>query len=132
MWYWNPVDCNEALPDIHDLSGCIQIDDETHPFKKGYIPDGKVWSNNEVNYPTLIDVPQPTHEALIEIANIEKNDHIAAAVSNIGIWQTELQLDIITEKNKASLLLWLAYINELKDIDTNLVPDIKWPVPPVV
>ncbi|NUL39343.1 tail fiber assembly protein [Kosakonia sacchari] len=54
-------------------------------------------------------------------------------------WRTELQLDVISADDKASLIKWMAYIQKLKSIDlTNVAgstddstaPDIPWPEKP--
>ena len=48
-------------------------------------------------------------------------------------WRTELQLGLISDVDKANLILWMAYIKELKTLDLNSVVDedsfkaIIWP-----
>ncbi|EJI3741613.1 tail fiber assembly protein, partial [Escherichia coli] len=39
----------------------------------------------------------------------------------------ELQLGIISDEDKASLIAWVQYIKALKAVDTSKAPDIIWP-----
>lgn len=52
------------------------------------------------------------------------------ARKTISLWQTELQLGIISDEDKASLINWLTYIKEVEANEVSTVPDINWPVPP--
>ncbi|EDV5429218.1 tail fiber assembly protein [Salmonella enterica subsp. enterica] len=51
-------------------------------------------------------------------------------------WRTELTLGIISDENKATLILWMNYINVLKSLDLTGISDeatfnkIQWPVLP--
>lgn len=51
-------------------------------------------------------------------------------------WRTELTLGIISDENKATLILWMNYINVLKSLDLTDVSDeatftaIRWPALP--
>ncbi|HDO1455969.1 TPA: tail fiber assembly protein [Salmonella enterica subsp. enterica serovar Typhimurium] len=59
-----------------------------------------------------------------------------AANSAIADWRTELTLGIISDENKATLILWMNYINVLKTLDLTGVSDeatftaIRWPALP--
>lgn len=130
MWYWNPVDCNEALPGVHNLSGCVKMDDDTHPFKTNVTPDGKIWGGDKNGYPVLMDVPEPSHDDYVEMAEVEKSARVAAATNKISLWQTKLQLAVITDDEKAELLIWLKYIDDVKAVDVSAAPDISWPESP--
>lgn len=57
----------------------------------------------------------------------QKSTLLAEAQSAISIWQTELQLDVINDEDKAQLILWLSYIKALKAVNT-AVP--VWPLKP--
>lgn len=72
------------------------------------------------------------HAAEIVAAERQKAALLVEAKAAISLWQTELQLDIISDKDKASLIQWLAYIKRLQAVDTSAAPDIIWPEPPVV
>ncbi|EBZ4174969.1 tail fiber assembly protein [Salmonella enterica subsp. enterica serovar Enteritidis] len=51
-------------------------------------------------------------------------------------WRTELTLGIISDENKATLIMWMNYINDLKSLDLTGVSDeatftaIRWPALP--
>nr|WP_238929217.1 tail fiber assembly protein [Citrobacter sp. R56] len=55
---------------------------------------------------------------------------MSEAQKTIGLWQTELQLGIISEEDKASLVGWLTYLKQLQAVDTNLAPNLNLPIPP--
>lgn len=66
----------------------------------------------------------------IREAEQKKSALLVEAQAAISLWQTELQLGIISDKDKASLILWLTYIKELQAVVTGTAPNIKWPTPP--
>lgn len=63
-------------------------------------------------------------------AEQQKSALLAEAQNTISLWQTELQLGIISDDDKASLIAWMKYIQALKAVDTSTEPDIEWPVKP--
>lgn len=63
-------------------------------------------------------------------AQQKKSALLAEAQSTISLWQTELQLGIISDDDKASLITWMKYIQALNAVDTSTAPDIEWPVKP--
>ncbi|EHA0400808.1 tail fiber assembly protein [Salmonella enterica] len=63
-------------------------------------------------------------------AEQKKSALLAEAQSTISLWQTELQLGIISDDDKASLISWMKYIQALNAVDTSTAPDIEWPVKP--
>ncbi|KFB98596.1 hypothetical protein GTGU_04480 [Trabulsiella guamensis ATCC 49490] len=74
--------------------------------------------------------PPPTHEEVIASAKLKKSELLTNAESTISIWQTKLLLNVISDKDKASLIAWLAYIDMLNTIDVSLAPNINWPAHP--
>jgi len=66
----------------------------------------------------------------IAIAEKQKSHRLQEAQAAISLWQTELQLGIISDEDKASLIAWLAYIKALKSVDISTLPNINWPVAP--
>lgn len=53
----------------------------------------------------------------------------AQAQATISLWQTELQLDIISAEDKTRLIAWMKYIQALNTVDT-AEGDIAWPEKP--
>lgn len=66
----------------------------------------------------------------VKDAERKKAALLAEAQSTISLWQTELQLGIISDDDKASLIAWMKYIQALNAVDTSTAPDIEWPVKP--
>ncbi|MCT8967045.1 tail fiber assembly protein [Escherichia coli] len=79
--------------------------------------------------PTLVKAV-PTTAQLIEIAEQQKAQKLSDAQNKISLWQTELQLGIISDEDKTSLIAWIGYIKELQSVDTSAVPDVDWPIEP--
>ncbi|HEG2117510.1 tail fiber assembly protein [Enterobacter kobei] len=74
--------------------------------------------------------PEKSHEELVAEAEQQKEALLSEAQTTISLWQTELQLGIISDEDKASLIAWVQYIKAVQAIDTSKAPDITWPVPP--
>ncbi len=70
------------------------------------------------------------YTADVEAAVQQKAVLIAEAQETISFWQTELQLDIISDEDKASLIAWMKYIKAVQAVDTSKAPDITWPDKP--
>lgn len=66
----------------------------------------------------------------VATAQQKKASLLAEAQSTISLWQTELQLGIISDDDKVSLIAWMKYIQALNAVDTSTAPDIEWPVKP--
>ncbi len=65
--------------------------------------------------------------AQVKDAEARRKALLAEAQVTISIWQTELQLGIIDNEDKAKLTDWLSYIKALQKIDSSAAPDIEWP-----
>ncbi|WP_045513780.1 tail fiber assembly protein [Kosakonia oryzae] len=68
--------------------------------------------------------------ALVSGAEQKKTQLLSEAKNTISLWQTELQLGIISDDDKARLIAWLQYIRLLQAVDTATAPDINWPQQP--
>ena len=89
----------------------------TGPYQKW---DGKKW---------MADT-DAQHAADVKAADKQKAALLVEAQETIRFWQTELQLGIISEEDKASLIAWINYIKSLQALDTSKAPDINWPLKP--
>ncbi|EKK7325866.1 tail fiber assembly protein [Escherichia coli] len=67
------------------------------------------------------------HSANVAEAEQQKTNLLNAANSKISLWQTELQLGIISGDDKASLIAWIGYIKAVQATDTSTAPDVIWP-----
>ena len=70
------------------------------------------------------------HAADVEAAEQQKAALLAEAQTTISLWQTELQLGIISDEDKASLIAWMKYIKAVQVVDTSKAPYITWPDKP--
>lgn len=70
------------------------------------------------------------HAADVKEAEQQKAALLLEAQTTISLWQTELQLSIISDEDKASLISWMKYIKAVQAVDTSKVPDISWPDKP--
>lgn len=70
-------------------------------------------------------------------AETERQHLLREANNVIADWLTDLQLGVISEDEKASLIIWREYIKALRAMDFSSVTDeksyeaIAWPEPPV-
>lgn len=85
------------------------------------------WNGNE-----WVTDTEAQHAADVEAAEQQKTALLLEAQATISLWQTELQLGIISDDDKASLISWLSYIKALQTVDTDAASDINWPVSPAV
>ncbi|ENC1275547.1 tail fiber assembly protein [Escherichia coli] len=70
------------------------------------------------------------HAAEVEAAEQQKAALLLEAQATISLWQTELQLGIISDEDKASLIAWMNYIKAVQAVDSSKAPDNTWPTPP--
>jgi hypothetical protein len=108
----------EAVPFLH-----LAIIRQT-PLR-WYQPRHTILSGNE-----WVTDTEAQHAANVATAEQLKSELLADAQSTISLWQTELQLSIISEDDKASLVHWLAYIKQLQAVDTSTAPNLTLPTPP--
>lgn len=70
------------------------------------------------------------HAADVKAAEQQKAALLTEAQETISFWQTELQLGIISDEDKSSLIAWVQYIKAVQAVDTSKAPDITWPEQP--
>ncbi|TGC21795.1 tail fiber assembly protein [Escherichia sp. E1130] len=70
------------------------------------------------------------HAADVEAAEQQKTALLSGGQATISLWQTELQLGIISDEDKTSLIVWMHYIKAVQAVDTSKAPDIIWPDKP--
>lgn len=89
------------------------------PYQKW---DGKKWVTDA----------DAQHAADVKAADKQKIALLVEAQETISFWQTELQLGIISDEDKASLIAWMQYIKTVQAVDTSNAPDITWSTQPEV
>lgn len=107
----------------------LVTEEETAEYWMTIPPDGKKLGAVD-DKPAWIDIPPPSQDELIMAAERKRAFLLREAQETISLWQTELQLGIISDEDKASLITWVNYINALKSIDTSVMEEIAWPEKP--
>lgn len=93
---------------------------------------GKMIVPNNTGYPELAE----RYIDWQEMAESKRDSFLLNAKNVTSDWRTELSLDLISEENKASLVEWVAYIQDVKVLDFQSVSSeddfkaIKWPDEP--
>lgn len=82
--------------------------------------DGKKWVTDSAE----------EKAAAIKEAKERQAALIAEANSITQAWQTQLRLDMITDKDKASLMTWMKYIQAVQSIDIDVLSEVVWPSKP--
>ncbi|TKK15052.1 hypothetical protein EcCFBP13530_21430 [Enterobacter cancerogenus] len=108
----------------------VEINDDKALIFMGEPPEGQVRVAGDDGLPCWVDIPPPTQEELIAQADTMKEALISSAKETISLWQTELQLGVISDEDKASLIAWMKYIKAVQAVDTSKAPDIAWPDKP--
>ncbi|AEX53116.1 phage tail fiber assembly protein [Rahnella aquatilis CIP 78.65 = ATCC 33071] len=85
------------------------------------------WNGNE----WVTDI-EAQHSVDVKAAEQQKAALLTEAQATISLWQTELQLGVISDGDKASLIAWMNYIKAVQAVDTSAAPDIIWPKQPEV
>ncbi|MFU0867957.1 tail fiber assembly protein [Kluyvera ascorbata] len=92
-------------------------------------PPGKQLGSIE-NVPAWVDVPPPTHEQLVALAERQKNQLRKTADSEIAWLQDAVDAGIATDEETTLLAAWKNYRVLLMRVDTSKAPDIEYPTPP--
>ena len=110
----------------------VEVTDDEFAEFIGTAPVGKVLVS-AAGKPEWIDIPAPTHDVLVSLAEQNRQSLIDSATRSISIIQLKLQAGRnLTDSEKQQLNVTLDYIDALDAIDAASAPDINWPTPPVV
>ncbi|MDE1478588.1 tail fiber assembly protein [Xenorhabdus bovienii] len=93
-------------------------------------PIGKCRVAGVDGLPTWVDIPQSTTKQLQQNAERKKKDLMSQASNTIAPLQDAVDLDLVTDEEKAALIEWRKYRVLLNRIDCSTVPDIVWPEQP--
>ncbi|EIH1837966.1 tail fiber assembly protein [Escherichia coli] len=110
----------------------VEIDEET--FSEFQTPQtGKMRIAGKDGYPAWADVPPPTHDELVAMADAQKQSLIDEANEHINSkqWPGKAAIGRLKGDALTQYGLWLDYLDALEAVDTSSVPDIEWPTPPV-
>lgn len=83
-------------------------------------------------FPAWEQVPAPTEEQLIAIADAERMRLIGLANANINVkqWPGKAAIGRLKGDELTQYNLWLDYLDSLQAVDTSKAPDINWPKQP--
>ncbi|MFG1173873.1 tail fiber assembly protein [Erwiniaceae bacterium CAU 1747] len=105
---------SEVVAVIGELPDSLTLLEPSTPYDKW---DGGQWVTDTA----------AQHQDAVAAAEQQKHDRCTDAQSVIAGWQTDLQLGVITDGDKARLISWRSYIRLLQAVDTSTAPDINWP-----
>lgn len=89
-------------------------------------PDGFVkWNGSE-----WIKDEEAEKAAAVRAATEQKSALLTEANSRTADLRTKLMLEVITDEEKETLKVWVAYIDAVNAVDTSTAPDITWPEKP--
>ncbi|EAP0954351.1 tail fiber assembly protein [Salmonella enterica] len=114
-----------------DLSDAVAVSDDVREEFGGVWPQGKILSS--VNgMPAWADIPPPTKEELIQIAEADRQRRTDAAndFMNSKQWPGKAAIGRLKGDELVQYNLWLDYLDALEAVDTSSAPDVNWPVPP--
>ena len=90
----------------------------------GWTYDGKIFTA-----PVEPPQPEPTHDELVQQAELQKQTLISQANEYIDSkqWPSKLALGRLKDDEKASFNKWLDYLDALESVDPSKAPEIVWP-----
>ncbi|HCZ4695491.1 TPA: tail fiber assembly protein [Salmonella enterica subsp. enterica serovar Saintpaul str. CFSAN004147] len=107
----------EIIAFLGELPDTLTLQPPATPYDKW---DGSQWVTDTA----------AQHADEVATAEQQKQDLLAEAQQQITGWQTELQLGIISDDDRARLIIWMNYIKAMQTVDTSTSPDITWPDKP--
>ncbi|NIG81799.1 tail fiber assembly protein [Klebsiella sp. Ap-873] len=115
-----------------DLSDLVDVSDDVYMSFTSPPPSGKTLGAKS-GMPAWVDIPPPTHDELVAIAEAEKQQRIEQANEFINNkqWPGKAVMGRLKDAEKVQYNLWLDYLDALDAIDTSSAPGIKWPTQPV-
>ncbi|EDW2637143.1 tail fiber assembly protein [Salmonella enterica subsp. salamae] len=107
----------EIIAFIGELPDSLTLQAPVTPYDKW---DGDAWVTDT----------EAQHADEVAAAERQKQTLLTEAQQQIAGWQVELQLGIISDEDKESLIIWMSYIKAVQAVDTSKAPDITWPDKP--
>ncbi|WP_409514274.1 tail fiber assembly protein [Escherichia coli] len=105
----------------------VEVTDDEFAEFTGTAPVGKVLAS-AAGKPEWIDIPAPTHDVLVSLAEQNRQSLIDSATRSISIIQLKLQAGRkLTQAETTRLNAVLDYIDAVTATDTSTAPDVIWP-----
>ncbi|HEE3613170.1 TPA: tail fiber assembly protein [Klebsiella pneumoniae] len=90
-------------------------------------PEGKKLGSVD-GRPAWVDLPAPSKDEIITMAEEKKSALISSAMSSISFIQLKLQAGrSLSDVDERKLNATIDYIDALSSVDTTMAPDIVWP-----
>lgn len=126
---------NTSMKSLYDSAGTwphdgIKVTNNVFNEFTQSAPEGKVRAASDDGLPVWVDIPAPSKEQMIEVANAELASRRAAADQAILPLQDAIDLGIATEKEIIALQDWKKYRVALNRLDIASSPDFEWPDEP--
>ncbi|MBS9422506.1 tail fiber assembly protein [Photorhabdus caribbeanensis] len=109
----------------------ISVTDDIFNEFSGIPPIGKILSSGEDGLPCWEDIPPPTKEELISVAENQRTQFISIANEKIMPLADAMELDIATDEEMLLFKEWKKYRVMLNRVDTSTAPEIDWPIAPL-
>lgn len=103
--------------------------DEKQFYWKQNPPEGKQLSSEEYRL-CWVNLPAPTKEESVSTASLKQKALLQDINNTTKIWQTLLTLGMITDVDKANLVIWMKYAQSVSSVDTSVAPGFTWPTKP--
>ena len=101
-------------------------------IKDGYVTLSPLTPYDKWDGEKLVTDINAQHVAEVEAAEQQKSVQLLFAKEKIILWQTELQLGIISDEDKEKLISWVNYIKAVQAVDTQKAHNIIWPKKPFI
>lgn len=109
---------------------CVALTDEQFlEFFGTERPEGKIIRPDADGHPAWADIPPLTPDEQAAANEGQRQYLMTQAQNTISVWQTELQLGIISDDDKKTLTEWVVYIQKSRTVDTS-VAVVEWPESP--
>ncbi|NUC52588.1 tail fiber assembly protein [Escherichia coli] len=127
---WSMVDDHRGDVVYSTTDGSASTVDYIGPIREGYTSIAPLGPYQKWDGEKWVTDTDAQHAADVEAADKQKAALLVEAQETISFWQTELQLGIISDEDKGSLISWMQYIKAIQAVDTSKAPDISWPQKP--
>ncbi len=124
-WQWKAD--NRGITVYSTEDGAASVVDYIGDIKEGFTTIAPGTRFDKWDREKWVTDTDAQHTAHVEAAKQQKAILLIEAQEKISFWQTELQLGIISDEDKSSLITWMNYIKTLKAADVSTAPDIIWP-----
>lgn len=128
-----------SMRDMYEAAGSwpavyAEVNDSVFAEFSVIPPEGKMRGTGDDGLPVWIDVPPPTQDELIAIAEAEKQrliDEVNAHM-NSKQWPGKAAIGRLKGVDLEQYGIWLDYLDALEAVDISSGPDINFPTPPAL